>query len=92
LRLRLPGFSIPANDIVGIFDVDAITVERTTRDTLVRAQTDGFLCDCCNGELPRSMVLVCAKTQSARCYLAAPNTVTLRKRIEIQMPNSSCGY
>ena len=76
MNLHLGNISIPARGIVGLFDLDAITVEKTTRDTLNRAQAEGTLTDCCVGELPRSLVL----TDSVY-YLAAPNTSTLRKRM-----------
>ena len=81
MNLHLNDISIPASGIVGLFDLDAITVEKTTRDTLNRAQAEGSLTDCCNGELPRSLVLAKKAGNGYVYYLAAPNTSTLHKRM-----------
>jgi len=89
MNLQLENMSISASNILGIFDLDAITVEKTTRDTLNRAQTNDLLYDFCNGELPRSLVLVDADDSDCEYYLAAPNTSTLHKRMKKFTANGS---
>ncbi|MDR1410556.1 MAG: DUF370 domain-containing protein [Oscillospiraceae bacterium] len=85
MNLHIGDQSIPPKDILGLFDLDAITMEKSTRDTLNKAQANGLLRDFCAGELPRSLVLAVDKAQQAWYYLAAPNTATLRKRMRVAL-------
>ncbi|MCL2022803.1 MAG: hypothetical protein FWG82_00330 [Oscillospiraceae bacterium] len=74
--LRIGNFCIPCCEVVGVFDMDAITTSKVTVDTLNQAQRDGSLRDYSHGELPRSVV---ATAEGGYC-LAAPNVRTLLRK------------
>lgn len=50
-------FTVRKKDIIGIFDFDRATVEKTTRDLLKRAEENGDLISAWEG-FPRSFIIV----------------------------------
>ncbi|MDR0532273.1 MAG: DUF370 domain-containing protein [Oscillospiraceae bacterium] len=71
---------IRQRDVVGIFDLDATTVQKVTREFLRAAQKRGEVA-AVGEELPKSFVLAVHKGRQA-VYLAAMGSGTLQKRAE----------
>ena len=70
--------AVTLNKLIGIFDLDTVTVSKHSRDFLARAQQNNQVQDACGAfGLPKSFVL----TQSEVC-LSPHNSVTLLKRAE----------
>ncbi|MCL2195308.1 MAG: DUF370 domain-containing protein [Oscillospiraceae bacterium] len=61
--------------ILGIFDLDTVTVQAHSRAFLAQAQQQGCVHDA-GGDLPRAFVLA-----DEGIWLAPVNTVTLQKRV-----------
>jgi len=68
--------ALPLRSLIGIFDLDTVTVQKSSRDFLRQAQRDGRVHDVCAGaELPKSFVL------ADRGVLLSPlGSGTLQKR------------
>lgn len=66
--------AISTKDIIGIFDMDTSTVNKTTRDYLSKAEKDKKVVYV-NYELPKSFI-VCRD----KIYVCPLNTATLLKR------------
>ncbi|MCL2532253.1 MAG: DUF370 domain-containing protein [Oscillospiraceae bacterium] len=62
------------NEILGIFDLDTVTVQAHSRAFLAQAQRKGIVHDA-GGDLPRAFVLA-----DDGVWLAPVNTATLQKR------------
>ena len=69
---------INADDIVAMFDIDACTVSKKTRDFLARAQKEGEVVNV-SYELPRSFV-VCHRGDKTFVYISQLSTKTLSRR------------
>ena len=69
---------VPANGIVGVFDLDKISISRDTRAFLADAQKGGRVF-AVTQELPKSFV-VCAADGDDSVYLSQLNTATLLRR------------
>ncbi|MGN1123383.1 MAG: extracellular matrix regulator RemB [Eubacterium sp.] len=65
---------IKSKDIIGIFDLDTSTVQKTTRDYLANAEKEKRVIYA-GYELPKSFI-VCED----KIYVCQPNTATLLKR------------
>ena len=72
-------------DVVGIFDMDATTVSKRTRDFLRAAQEGGRVADT-SFELPKAFVVAAKRgargREGERVYITQYNTATIGKRIQ----------
>ncbi len=71
--------SIVQKDIVGIFDMDITTVQKTTRDYLSRCEKSGEIL-CVSNELPKTFV-VCERKGVKKTYISPAAAGTLEKRL-----------
>lgn len=71
---------ITADSIVALFDIDACTVSKKTRDFLAAAQKNGEVVNV-SFELPRSFV-VCRRGGKTTVYISQLSTKTLLYRME----------
>lgn len=69
---------VTAESIVGMFDIDACTVSKKTRDFLANAEKKGRVVNV-SFELPRSFV-VCEKDGKTVVYITQLSTKTLLNR------------
>ena len=69
---------IDDKSIVAMFDIDAVTVSKRTRDYLSAAQKNGEVINVCT-ELPRSFI-VCDDGGGQLVYISQLSTKTLSKR------------
>ena len=69
---------IDAENIVAMFDIDACTVSKKTRDFLAAAQKNGEVVNV-SLELPRSFV-VCRENGRTTVYISQLSTKTLNRR------------
>lgn len=69
---------ITTDSIIAMFDIDACTVSKKTRDFLAAAQKNGEVVNV-SFELPRSFV-VCSKNGKTTVYISQLSTKTLNKR------------
>lgn len=72
---------IPAERVIGLFDLDKCTASKRGRDFLRRAQQDGLVLDA-SGQLPRSFVVATHPYHPQIVYLSPLSTPTLRGRPE----------
>lgn len=82
MYLHLGGdISIKNSDILGVFDLDNATVEKTTRDYLTKAEKDGDVVNV-SFELPKSFIVCRDKSRKSgrRVYISQIATSTLLKR------------
>lgn len=70
---------ITAESIVAMFDIDACTVSKKTRDFLSNAEKSGCVVNV-SYELPRSFV-VCRKNNKTIVYITQLSTKTLHMRM-----------
>ncbi|MCR5522336.1 MAG: DUF370 domain-containing protein [Clostridia bacterium] len=68
-------------DIIGIFDLDNTTVQKSTRNFLARAEKDKKVENVCT-DLPKSFV-VCEKDGREKIYITQMASSTLLKRAGI---------
>ncbi|MCC8022511.1 MAG: DUF370 domain-containing protein [Clostridiales bacterium] len=73
---------VRSDEIVGIFDLDNTTVQKSTRDYLARVQKEGGVIDV-TMELPKSFVLCQAQGEGERVYLSQISSTTLLKRAKL---------
>lgn len=72
--------TVREEDIIGIFDLDNVTISKKSRDFLNKAQKEnrvfyeGF-------ELPKSFLVCAEKKGENKVYLSVLNSATLQKRI-----------
>ena len=71
---------IEAESIVAVFDIDACTVSKKTRDFLASAQKNGQVVNV-SYELPKSFI-VCSKNGEITVYISQLSTKTLGRRAE----------
>ena len=69
---------IEAENITAMFDIDACTVSKKTRDFLAAAQKNGEIVNV-SYELPKSFI-VCSKNGETKVYISQISTKTLMKR------------
>lgn len=69
---------LPLRDVIGIFDLDTTTVEKSTRKFLKTAQNKQEVITV-SAELPTSFVL-CGKKGKSKIYLSQISSTTLYKR------------
>lgn len=70
------------DEIIGIFDLDATTVMKSTRDYLTKAEKSGEVINV-SYELPKSFVLCKAKNDAGqRVYISQISSATLLKRVK----------
>lgn len=69
---------INTEKIVAMFDIDACTVSKKTRDFLARAQKNGEVINV-SYELPKSFI-VCNEKGKTQVYISQLSTKTLSKR------------
>ena len=70
---------INQNEIIGIFDLDATTVSKKTRDYLSKAEKDKRVISV-SYDLPKSFVVCSDKNEGFNVYLSPVATSTLYKR------------
>ena len=68
-------YILKASDVVGVFDLDNISVGKGTRLFLERAEKDGKIVNAAKNNLPRSLLL----TENS-VYLSFLNVSTILKR------------
>lgn len=71
---------IKTEDIVAMFDIDACTVSKKTRDFLTLAEKSGQVVNV-SYELPKSFV-ICNKDNKTTVYISQLSTKTLSRRSE----------
>lgn len=69
---------VDTESIVAMFDIDACTVSKKTRDFLAAAQKNGEVVNV-SFELPRSFI-ICRKNGKNKVYISQLSTKTLSKR------------
>ena len=69
---------ITTDSVVAMFDIDACTVSKKTRDFLAQAQKNGEMVNV-SYELPRSFV-VCCRNGKNTVYISQLSTKTLKLR------------
>ena len=73
--------SVPASDVVGIFDLDNASTGAATRSFLRAAEEEGMVI-AVGEELPKSLVVCCPRGSWQRLYLSPLNTAALLRRLE----------
>lgn len=73
--------SVPAEDIVGIFDLDNASTSRITRAYLRAAEEDGMVVTV-GTDLPKSLVVCCPRGSWQRVYISPLAPSTLLGRLE----------
>ncbi len=69
---------IAISSIIAVFDMDATTVSKDTREFLRVAEEEGFV-EAVNEELPKSFIIT-EQDKKSRIYLSPISSVTLKKR------------
>lgn len=72
---------VTTESIVAMFDIDACTISKKTRDFLAAAQKNGEVVNV-SYELPRSFI-VCRKNGKSIVYISQLSTKTLSRRQKI---------
>ena len=70
---------ISGGEVIGIFDLDNLSVSKISRDFLNKAQNKGEI-SALGDDLPKAVVL-CAAGNKQTVYLTQVNTHTLKRRI-----------
>ena len=70
--------AVPLREVVGIFDIEATTVYKTTRAFLARAEKDGEIVNV-SSDLPKTFV-VCVSGGKTRVYISGISAQTMQKR------------
>ena len=73
--------SVPADDIIGIFDIDNATTAKSTREYLKSAEDEGMV-TAVGTDLPKSMVVCCPRGSWQRVYISPLAPATLSGRLE----------
>ncbi len=71
---------ITYDEIIGIFDLDNTTVQKSSRDYLAAAEKAGFVENVCT-DLPKSFV-VCEENGQRKVYITQIATSTILKRMQ----------
>ncbi len=75
---------INSNDIIGIFDSDNTTVEKSTRKFLNQSEKDGRLVSDCT-DIPKSFIVCRGADGEKLVYLCQLSPQTLSKRSETEL-------
>lgn len=70
--------TIKTNSIIGIFDMDTATVQKTTRDFLYKNEKNKKVIDVCN-DLPKSFIVYKGPKES-KIFITSLSSTTLLKR------------
>ena len=73
--------TIPASDIVGIFDLDNASSSPVTRAFLRAAEEEGMVI-AVGEDLPKSVVVCCPQGSWQRVYISPLTSATLLRRLE----------
>ena len=73
--------SVPAVDVIGIFDLDNCSASRITRSVLRAAEEEGMVIPV-GEELPKSLVVCCPRGSWQRLYLSPLSAGALQRRLE----------
>ena len=73
--------AVPADDIVGIFDLDNASTGRDTRKFLRAAEEEGMV-NAVGDDLPKSLVVCCPRGSWQRVYVSPLSPQTLLGRLE----------
>ena len=73
--------SVPAEDIIGIFDLDNASTAKATREFLRGAEEEGMVV-AVGSELPKSFAVCCPRGSWQRVYLSPLAPSTLLGRLE----------
>ncbi len=73
---------IRGEDIIGIFDIDKVTVKKDSRTFLKKAEQNGNVVNV-NYELPRSFVVCSNKKNKTKVYITQLSPKTLGKRASV---------
>lgn len=73
--------SVPADDIIGIFDIDNATIAKSTREYLRSAEEEGMV-SAVGTDLPKSIVVCCPRGSWQRVYISPLAPATLLGRME----------
>ena len=71
---------ITYDEIIGIFDLDNTTVQKSSRDYLAAAEKAGLIENVCT-DLPKSFV-VCEENGQRKIYITQIATSTILRRIQ----------
>ena len=70
---------IKSENIIGIFDLDKTTLQKSSRDYLARAEKAGNIENVCE-DLPKSFV-VCSENGKRKIYITQIASSTILKRV-----------
>jgi hypothetical protein len=70
--------SIRTRDLIGIFDLDTVTLSKDTKDFLRRCEDEDIVTNV-SSDLPKSFVL-CRYNGAIQVFISAISSVTLKKR------------
>lgn len=73
--------SVPVEDIIGIFDLDNVSISRITRAYLRAAEEEGMVINV-GEDLPKSMVVCCPVGSWQRVYISHLASATLSGRLD----------
>ncbi len=68
---------VRASEILGIFDLDNITVKKTAREFIEKTEKNGSLITVDRFALPKSLIVT-----NGFCYISPITPATLKKRLE----------
>ncbi len=71
---------VMSKEIIGVFDIDAVTISKKTRNFLKEAQQQNIVTNV-SYELPKSFV-VCEQKGDKKVFITGINSSTIRKRTE----------
>ena len=78
-------FSVRAESVIGVFDLDITSQSPRTRAFLDRAEKDGVVLDACD-DIPKSFLVCDHPYHKQLVYISQLNTQTLHKRTENDQP------
>ena len=78
-------FSVRAESVIGVFDLDITSQSPRTREFLERAEKDGVVLDACD-DIPKSFLVCDHPYHKQLVYISQLNTQTLQKRTENDQP------
>ena len=76
---------LPKQDIIGLFDIDALTVQKNSREFLNKAQKNKEIEDI-STDLPISFLLCDSKTKKQRIIFSSFSLPTLKARVKRKFP------
>lgn len=71
---------VKKQDIIGFFDLENTTIQKSSRDFLAKAEKSGEVENVCT-DIPKSFV-VCEKDGKTKVYITQISTQTLQKRLK----------